>query len=370
MLLRHFISITLFRNETVSVASPTECIQVGSRWSVAVAIPVKNEAERIAACLMALAAQERFSARFDVLLFVNNSDDGTAGIAEALAPSLPYDLTVVDVVLPASEASAGGARRRAMDIAAQLLEERGGQGLLLTSDADSRVPPTWIADTVTAIDAGVDAVAGTVTLDATDEAALPARLKARGALEARYEALVCELESRLDPQDHDPWPRHPSESGASFAVSLASFRAVGGVPDRALGEDRALASALRHAGYRVRHDPKIVVITSGRLYGRAEGGCADTMRARIDEPTARCDEYLRPAWHVYRGRTPATSRTLGPHELATQIGVARLLILGLRLRAGVGRWIVANGPMQARPITAVVQPVMTLTACDMETPAS
>jgi GT2 family glycosyltransferase len=316
-------------------------------WTLAVAIPVKNEADRIAACLTALSDQRGLGADvqvpFDVVLFVNNSDDGTAEIATALAATLQFRLTVVTATLPPEDASAGGARRHAMEAAAQLLEHRGGAGLLLTTDADSRVPPDWVAKTLAAIEAGADAVAGTIALDPDDEAALPAKLKARGALEAAYETLVCELEARLDPQPHDPWPRHPTESGASFALTLASFRAVGGVPDRALGEDRALASALRVGGFRVRHAPEVQVITSGRLVGRAEGGCADTMRHRIEEPNARCDEYLRPALDVLRQaktRAPGTpygigSRTIGPEELPMQIMIARTLLMGLKIRSAL-----------------------------------
>ena len=307
-------------------------------WNIAVAIPVKNEAERIASCLRSLSEQYAPNGDalppFDVVLFVNNSDDETAAIAAALAPTLNFRLAVVNATLPPQDASAGGARRHAMEMAARLLEAQGGPGLVMTTDADSRVPPNWIAATIAAIDAGADAVAGTLALDPDDEAALPASLKARGALEGRYEALVCELEARLDPQPHDPWPRHPTESGASFALTLASFRTVGGVPHQALGEDRALAAALRSSGFRIRHAPEVKIITSGRLFGRAEGGCADTMRLRIEEPTARCDPYLRPALDIVRQSTGryagAPTRTLGPDDLPTQILLARGLLLILK----------------------------------------
>lgn len=312
--------------------------------TLAVAIPVKNEADRIGACLMALSNQRDLGTNirlpFDVLLFVNNSDDGTADIAAALADTLRFRLIIMNATLPPEDANAGGARRHAMEAAAQLLEQQGGEGLLLTTDADSRVPPNWIANTLAAIDAGADAVAGMLELDPDEEAALPEQLKARGAQEGRYEALVCELETRLDPQPHDPWPRHATESGASFALTLTSFRTVGGVPNRALGEDRALANALRIGGFRVRHAPDVKVITSGRLIGRAQGGCADTMRSRIEDPNARCDEYLRPALDVLRqtrrrtsaGPARVRSRTIGPEEIPTQILIARALLGALKVR--------------------------------------
>ncbi len=304
-----------------------------------VAVPVKNEVERIEACLAALSAQRAATGEvlppYGVLLFVNNSDDGTAEAARSLAPSLGFPLHVVVAALPPGEASAGGARRRAMEAAATLLEETTGTGLLMTTDADSRVPPDWIAKTVAALEAGVDAVAGTVALDPMEEAALPSTLRKRGALEATYEALVCEIETRLHPQPHDPWPRHPCESGASLALTLASFRAVGGVPPLALGEDRALMAALRRSGFRIRHAPDLVVTTSGRLIGRASGGCADTMRLRIEKPAIHCDEYLRPAFAVMRGHGAYPSSLLAPQALPRQIRIARVILAGIKARDGL-----------------------------------
>ncbi len=313
---------------------------------------------------MALSDQESLGATFrlpfDVLLFVNNSDDGTAEIAASLAEALRFRLTIVTATLPPQDASAGGARRHAMEAAARCLEEQGGPGLLLTTDADSRVPPDWVANTIAAIDAGADAVAGTLALDPDDEAALPASLKARGALEGRYEALVCELETWLDPQPHDPWPRHPTESGASFALTLASFRAVGGVPNKALGEDRALARALRSGGFRIRHAPEVKVITSGRLIGRAEGGCADTMRLRIEEPRARCDTYLRPAFDILRQPRQSDrgkSRPVGPDELPAQILAARTILRALKAGAAIRT---STSTIRAKLLTALTAPSATL----------
>ena len=303
-----------------------------------VAIPVKNEAERVSACLMALAAQSdesgTASSPFEVLLFVNNSDDGTAAIARDLAPNLPFALSVIEAILPLEEASAGGARRHAMDAAASRLERHGNGGVLFTTDADSKVAPNWIASTLKAL-ATADAVAGTIMLDPADETALPQALKERGALEARYGDLVCELGSRLDPVAHDPWPRHSVESGASLALTLASYRAIGGVPRLALGEDRAMVAALRRAGFRVRHAPEVKVVTSGRLVGRAVGGCADTMRRRIDDPHAPCDPYLRPVWRIIgekMGLSSVFTRALVPAELPGQIRLAVLVLAAMSIK--------------------------------------
>jgi hypothetical protein len=278
-----------------------------------VAVPVRNEVDRIGPCLRALAAQEGIGADgLGIVLFLNNCTDGTAEAVAALVPGL--DASVRMIVRDFAGAQAGWARREAMEAAAAWLEEtargacrleetvRGAcrleetapDGVILTTDADSRVPPDWVARNLAALAQGADAVAGTVALDAAEAARLPDALHARGRLEGAYEALLIALESAIDPVAHDPWPRHATRSGASLAVRLSAYRAAGGMPALPLGEDRAFVAALLRADARVRHAPGLVVVTSGRLDGRAPGGCADTMRQRCAEPGTPCDPRLEP----------------------------------------------------------------------------
>ncbi|MDR7036639.1 hypothetical protein J2X36_001380 [Methylobacterium sp. BE186] len=259
-----------------------------------VAIPVRNEAERIGACLGALAAQEGIGAGgLGVVLCLNNCSDGTARVVASLRPSLRMPVRVVERAF--AQANAGWARREAMEAAALWLEEGDApDGVILTTDADSRVPADWVARNLAAITDGVDAVAGRIALDADEAARLPAALHARGRLEGTYEALLTEIEARIDPLPHDPWPRHWTTSGASLAVRLAAYRQVGGMPPLAIGEDRAFVSSLLTSDARVRHDPQVIVVTSGRLDGRAPGGAADTMKLRCEVPESPCDVRLEP----------------------------------------------------------------------------
>lgn len=265
-----------------------------SRPRFIVAIPVRDEAEHIGICLNAIDAQEGAApGEIGVVLLLNNSSDGTEGIVRELGPRLRYPLRIVEINSP--EANAGWARRGAMNGAAEWLEEVGAKGgIILTTDADSRVPPNWIAVNARIIAAGADGVAGQIALDEADEAALPAALRARGFLEETYERLLTELNARIDPERNDPWPTHWTQSGASLAVTLAAYRHVDGMPAIALGDDRAFISRLRAANLVVRHTPEIVVATSGRLVGRAKGGVADTMRVRVEEPDCACDGRLEP----------------------------------------------------------------------------
>ncbi|MBA5770798.1 hypothetical protein, partial [Escherichia coli] len=67
----------------------------------------------------------------------------------------------------------------------------------------------------------------------------------RGRMEWQYQQLVAELQSRSDPEAHDPWPRHNQNCGASAAVTLDAYRRIGGLPPIPVGEDRALFEMIR-----------------------------------------------------------------------------------------------------------------------------
>lgn len=293
-----------------------------------VAIPVRNEAERIAACLGAIDAQTGLApGSLGVVLFLNNCTDATEAIVADLVPrmSVPVRVTHVDY----AGAHAGWARREAMDRAADWLGAEGTilSGMILSTDADSRVPPDWVARNRAALDRGADAVAGRIQLDPDERALLPPSLHWRGDREDLYSDLLTEAEARIDPDPHDPWPCHRTTIGATLGVSVAAYRAVGGMPAIALGEDGAFVALLLAQGLHVRHDPAILVTVSGRLVGRAPGGVADTIRARCEKPESLCDARLesvpralvRYAWRRRLRRLHAAGR------LGTERGWARAL---------------------------------------------
>lgn len=253
-----------------------------------VAVPVRDEAERIGACLRAIDAQAGLGpGRLGLVLFLNNCTDGTEAIVEELVTtmSVPVQVRVENF----SGAHAGWARRRAMDAAAAWVSET---GVILSTDADSRAPPDWVARNRAAISGGADAVAGRVALDAAEAALLPPALLARGALEEAYDALLTEAEARIDPDPHDPWPCHRTTIGATLAVTRAAYLQVGGMPEIVLGEDGAFIARLLEHGLRVRHATDVCVTVSARLTGRAPGGVADTIRSRCEVPNAPCDARL------------------------------------------------------------------------------
>lgn len=303
---------------------------------VIVAIPAKNEAERIVACLAALALQRDGTGRplpagvFSVLVYANDCTDETAAEVRRCDALSPHRIEVVCGQAPPGQGNAGRARRRAMDLAAERLEA-GGQhgGLLLTTDADTCVALDWVAATLRALAAGVDAVAGYVDGQPSELLRLGAAFLGRGRIEDDYLSRAAEIDAHCDSRPHNPWPTHRVSSGASLAVTLAAYRAIGGLPAVPLGEDIALTRMLDRHGFKVRHAMDVVVSTSCRFDGRAAGGAADTMRERHVDPDAGCDEGIEPALLLLR-RAAAKGRLRRLLAGETRVTPALCARLGLR----------------------------------------
>lgn len=261
-----------------------------------VVIPAHDEAEHIERALAALAAQRTIDgtsldpACFDVLVYANNCDDDTAGIARRFASNAPCAIHVADEHLPANVAHIGTARRAAMNAAGARLTRAGiRDGILAATDADTVVAPTWIAWTLREM-ARVDVVTGRILVDPADWAALPLGVRTMLTEENAYQFAVARLGSILTPNDADPWPRHWQRSGPSFAVRVDAYDRCGGVPPVRTLEDVALYDALEASGARIRHSLRVRVTTSGRLRARASGGFAE----RISEWSDRCGNATIP----------------------------------------------------------------------------
>lgn len=267
-----------------------------TRLVVCVAIPVKDEEERIAECLKALARAERFARRHvdvrSVTLLLNNCTDRTRDVVTAMAPRLPFPVALVEVLLPPERANAGVARRLAADHAALMLKRVSQRGAILITDADSRVRRDWFRAHAKAFAQGADAVAGTVSIDPADFARWPPDLRRRERSEMHYGALLSWIGHFIDPDPIDPWPRHDQASGASLGVTFRAYEISGGIPEVPFGEDRAFVARLKARGLRVRHCPDVRVVTAGRFLGRARGGAAETISRRASDGGAPCDARM------------------------------------------------------------------------------
>jgi GT2 family glycosyltransferase len=249
----------------------------------AVCIPARNEAERLPRLLASLAGQDciPLQGALRVVVLANNCTDGTAAAIrglEATGALAPLALRLIEVRLAGAEAHVGTARRMALDAGADWLAADGfSDGILLTTDADARVPADWVAANLRALQAA-DVVGGRLVID--DEGGADPALAALHARIERYWSGVRRLEDILDPPPHDPAPRHGDHTGASLAVPVAHYRAVGGLPPLPCGEDNALVGLLREHGARLRHCPDVRVMVSSRHQGRVSGGMATEMARR------------------------------------------------------------------------------------------
>ena len=266
-----------------------------SKLSV-VAIPVRDEAERVGRCLAALSRQ---SVPADhIVLLLNNCTDRTAEVVKELHPA-HHKLHIIECSLDDSLASAGIARAMAMKHATSLVDSlRRDEAVILTTDADAEVPHNWMEANLRAIEQGADAVCGMAVIDPLEALLIPRHLHEDDAREVAYGRLLDEIASLILPDSADPWPRHTEDSGASIAIRASMLRRVGGVPCLHSGEDRALIERLRLIDARVRHDAKISVVVSGRIEGRAQGGMADTIRRRIVKQDEFADR-VEPAWAAF-----------------------------------------------------------------------
>ena len=321
---------------------------------VSVIIPAKNEAGNLPATLAALAAQIDWRGEplprgsFEVLVLANNCADATAAVVRQLASQYPQLVVyAAELRLPAAQAHVGRARGLLMDEAcARLAQVRRPAGIIASTDADTRVAPTWLAAVQAEVAAGADAVGGRILTEAIEPGLLPLRrIQVR---DTAYRLLCARLEDLLDPNPNDPWPRHYQHFGASLAVTARAYRQTGGLPNVRFLEDEALCQALRRHDLTVRHSPKVSVLTSARRQGRVEVGLSWQLREWLRmskqqrEPTVERPTDLVVLWRVRRQlRAYWASGPSRRHEtLAVCLGLSAATLLARVQRAATfgGLW--------------------------------
>ncbi|WP_209428314.1 glycosyltransferase family 2 protein [Pararhodobacter sp. SW119] len=282
----------------------------GTPWEAAVIIPARNESKRIEACLHALAdAIAQAGRTVGVIVCVNDTIDDTAVRAAAVLRARALPNIVLDLYFAPGTGGVGRVRDLGMKLSQRIPQP---PKMLMTTDADSRADPAWIAANLTELrDAHV--VFGTIIPDAEELAQIRPLLPRYSLAEEEYARAAVRLVNRLDPLPHDPLPSHRNRSGASIALTTEALGRLGGIPWQPLSEDRALALRAEALDLRVRHASAPQVVTSCRLQGRAEGGMATTLRVRCSQDDPFCDDWLEPAEALARRyRTKGRLRALWP----------------------------------------------------------
>ena len=217
---------------------------------VTVLVPARNEENRIAACLAALAQQTYPADRWQLLVIDDHSTDDTVNRATQLLAPLPH----AQVLRLAN----GEGKKAALTFGV----ERAMGEIILTTDADSQPAPQWIAAMVAQFQSGVQAVSGPVRM-------LPGR-----SLIGRFQAL---------------------ESAGLVALGAAGIAL--GRPHLANGANLAFRSAAFHAveGYRgVDHiasgDDELLLQRMGRAY---PGGVAFAKLPEAIVDTPACTTWAQ-----------------------------------------------------------------------------
>ncbi|GGN43263.1 glycosyl transferase [Streptomyces kronopolitis] len=223
--------------------------------AIAVLIPAHNEEELLPRALAAVHAATRHPALAEVRVMTVVAADACVDHTEKVAGEQGAS------VLHLGAQNPGKARAAAAHYAMASLGTSAGAIWLASTDADSAVPPDWLAFQLDQAHAGWEAVIGTVTVT---------RWPRVHQLADRHHQLY----NASRPAGGGPW-RHPHVHGANLGVAAEAYQKIGGFPALPVGEDLALVNALERNGHRVLRTSDCPVETSSRLRPRAVGGFGD-----------------------------------------------------------------------------------------------
>jgi hypothetical protein len=215
---------------------------------VGIVVPARNEAGLILDCLDALAvAAVGVAVPVALAVVVDDCTDAAPDLVGGAAVRLDLDLSMHEI----RASSVGAARRLGM---ADMVGVLGVAGTwLATTDADSVVPPDWLARQLRYARAGATVVAGTVGVADWSERPAGVRRIAEGAYRG---------------------PNRRHVHGANLGMRAESYLGVGGFTTVDRDEDVALVAALSAAGEPIVWADDLAVTTSSRRVSRAPAGFA------------------------------------------------------------------------------------------------
>lgn len=240
---------------------------------VEVVVPARDEESLLPRCLESLVHAVQQARRvtpttaFGITVVLDRCEDDTPGVVRRAAERarwLGVRLSAVEVVEERATAPAGAASPpvgvgTARDVGARAALARSAaegtppeQVWLACTDADTVVPPWWLAEQVAATEQA-DLVLGTVQPDELSDPEVAGSWFAQHVLTEGHEHV----------------------HGANLGVRGSTYLEVGGFAPLTVGEDEDLAARVRAAGASVRATDRTRVATSARAEGRCTGGFAD-----------------------------------------------------------------------------------------------
>lgn len=252
--------------------------------TIAIGVPVRDEAALLPSLLDALAALDLTGVRATACFFLDGCGDASEAIVRAATLPMPV---LVGRGAGHADANAGRARAAAMDVALGT-----DPAVLLSTDADSQPRRDWVQAALRALSIGEVATGRILRAGPADP--LQTRVE-------RYWDRLHALRRLLDPVAWEEGGCHHG-GGANLVIRTPAYRALGGFRPQPSGEDALLLDDAARAGLRVRHDAAMVVETSARRRGRAPGGLATSLRAldagglpRVPHPAGAAWQYERHA---------------------------------------------------------------------------
>ena len=229
-------------------------------WSVGVVIPAQNEEQTIERCIASVIASHdacAAPARLWVVVVADACTDATAAYARRAIGERGE-------VIDCAPRSAGTARLLGVAAVLKHFKDVSARRIwLANTDADSHVPLDWLKLHLEHAESGTAAVAGIVHLEEHEEL----RAGVRDVHHQHYEL-------RAD-------GTHSHVHGTNLGVRADAYLDVGGFSHKRVAEDHCLWQRLKAQGWQLCSPVRSFVFTSARLTGRARGGFADTLRARV-----------------------------------------------------------------------------------------
>ena len=280
--------------------------------SVAIGVPVRDEAALLPRLLAGLASLDLTGVAATACLFLDGCRDASGAILRAAALPMPLRIGLGE---GRAQPNAGRARAAAMTLA-----QESDPIVLLSTDADSVPRGDWVQAALHALSVADVAAGRIVRGGAVDP--LQARVE-------RYWDRLHALRRQLDPVPWEEGGNHHG-GGANLAIRAEAYRALGGFRPLPAGEDALLLDDAARAGFRVRHDPAMVVETSARRQGRAAGGLAASLRALDAGGLPRVPHPAGATWQYERHAAARAAFAAGDWpQLGASIGLTADHVLGV-----------------------------------------